>query len=259
MGKFTFVTIVLIFSNIYSQSKKTQINNLNLKIDSLNEVIYKSNLKTNKVIDSLENEIFSINKKLNNYEKENENQLRIKNNFIIELNSKIRSCIDQSSKQRELILLFNEAHSMEDRKFDAYKDSKLFSQIFFLRLLYHFDKIEANLGSTYYGVVLGNRLINANPTEEEKQIFTKEINNNLDYFIDNFTQNNDQKKEFKEMLKKEKITFDVIVNQLNNVRDWFEPYNLIKKYYLINSIDRILNRIDDKDKWEEQHLKLKID
>ena len=57
-----------------------------------------------------------------------------------------------------------------------------------------------------------------------------------------------------------RITFDSIVKQLNMVRDWFVPYDINKKYYLINDISRIFRKIEsDRFKERENQTKLIID
>ena len=59
----------------------------------------------------------------------------------------------------------------------------------------------------------------------------------------------------------EKITSDLeniikFVDQLNDVRDYFEPEVYSKKYYLFNRIDRILSKIE---LYKEDQIKLIID
>jgi len=258
MKKFIALVFVLTYSTIYSQSKKEQIQSLNFKIDSLNTIINNNNIRFNEEVNNLKKENLQLSNAISKdkitFEEKissvNDSLSRL-NNININLNAKI-------SKQKEIIELFNNALSIENRGFDPYKDSKLFSQILFLRLLYHFEKIDGYFGSTYYGVVLGNRLVNANPTEVEKKIFEDEVQKHLNYYVDNFSNYNLNNKErlTKEIIR---ITFDDIVGQLNDVRDWFEPQDSNKNYnYLVNNIKHILSKIENE--WfKENQAKLIID
>lgn len=246
MRKFTFIVLLLIFNTIYSQSKKEQIQSLSFKIDSLNTIINNNNLRFNEEVNNLKKENLQLSKAISNDKITFEEKISSVNDSLSILKNVNKNLNVKIIKQKELIELFNNALSIEDREFDSFKDSKLFSQILFLRLLYHFDKIDGYFGSTYYGVVLGNRLVNANPTEVEKKIFEDEVRKHLIYYVENFCDGDIQ---FNDKLKEEifsnrsTIPFDIIVKQLNMVRDWFEPYDINKKYYLINDISRIFLKI----------------
>lgn len=258
MKKKLVLVLVLTFSSIYSQSKKEQIQSLNFKIDSLNNVIKNNNLSFNEEVNNLKKENLQLSNAISKDKITFEEKISSVNDSLLILNNFNKNLNVKISKQREIIELFNNALYIENRGFDPYKDSKLFSQILFLRLLYHFDKIDGYFGSTYYGVVLGNRLVNANPTEVEKKIFEDEVRKHLNYYVDNFSNYNIINKErlTKEIIR---ITFDGIVGQLNDVRDWFEPQDSNKNYnYLINDIEHILKKIENK--WFiERQIKLIID
>lgn len=258
MKKKLVLGLVLTFSSIYSQSKKEQIQSLNFKIDSLNNVIKNNNLSFNEEVNNLKKENLQLSNAISKDKITFEEKISSVNDSLSLLKNINKNLNAKISKQREIIELFNNAHYIENRGFDPYKDSKLFSQILFLRLLYHFDKIDGYFGSTYYGVVLGNRLVNANPTEVEKKIFEDEVRKHLNYYVDNFSNYNIINKErlTKEIIR---ITFDGIVGQLNDVRDWFEPQDSNKNYnYLINNIKRILSKIENEG-FIERQIKLIID
>jgi hypothetical protein len=258
MKKKLVLGLVLTFSTIYSQSKKEQIQSLNFKIDSLNNVIKNNNLSFNEEVNNLKKENLQLSNAISKDKITFEEKISSVNDSLLILNNLNKNLNVKISKQREIIELFNNALYIENRGFDPYKDSKLFSQILFLRLLYHFDKIDGYFGSTYYGVVLGNRLVNANPTEVEKKIFEDEVRKHLNYYVDNFSNYNIINKErlTKEIIR---ITFDGIVGQLNDVRDWFEPQDSNKNYnYLINNIKRILSKIENEG-FIERQIKLIID
>lgn len=257
MKKKLVLGLVLTFSTIYSQSKKEQIQSLNFKIDSLNNVIKNNNLSFNEEVNNLKKENLQLSNAISKDKITFEEKISSVNDSLSLLKNINKNLNAKIIKQREIIELFNNALSIENRGFDPYKDSKLFSQILFLRLLYHFDKIDGYFGSTYYGVVLGNRLVNANPTEVEKKIFEDEIRKHLIYYVDNFSNYNIKNIE---KLTEEKlgITFDSIVKQLNMVRSWFEPYAFGKEYALINNIDRILSKIENEG-FIERQIKLIID
>lgn len=255
MKKFIALVFVLTYSTIYSQSKKEQIQSLNFKIDSLNNVIKNNNLSFNEEVNNLKKENLQLSNAISKDKITFEEKISSVNDSLLILNNFNKNLNAKISKQQEIIELLNNALSIENRRFDPYKDSKLFSQILFLRLLYHFDKIDGYFGSTYYGVVLGNRLVNANPTEVEKKIFEDEASKHLIYYVDNFSDYNIKNIE---KLTEEKlgITYDGIVDQLNDVRDYFEPEVYSKKYYLFNRIDRILSKIE---LYKEDQIKLIID
>ena len=257
MRKLISIVLLLIFNTTYSQSKKEQIQSLNFKIDSLNTIININNIRFNEEVNNLKKENSQLSNSISNDKitfEEKINSVNDSLSLLIKINKNLNAKI---SKQREIIELFNNALYIENRGFDPYKDSKLFSQILFLRLLYHFDKIDGYFGSTYYGVVLGNRLVNANPTEVEKKIFEDEVHKHLIYYVDNFSDYNIKNKE---RLTGEIIifTFVDIVKQLNDVRPWFEPYVIGKEYILINNIDRILSKIE-REWYKENQAKLIID
>jgi hypothetical protein len=259
MKKKLALIFVLTFSTIYSQSKKEQIQSLSFKIDSLNTIINNNNIRFNEEVNNLKKENLQLTNSILSEKITFEEKISSVNDSLLILNNFNKNLNVKITKQREIIELFNNALSIENRGFDPYRDSKLFSQILFLRLLYHFDKIDGYFGSTYYGVVLGNRLVNANPTEVEKKIFEDEVHKQLIYFLENFSVSdmpfNDKWKE--EIIR---ITFDSIVKQLNMVRDWFVPYDINKKYYLINDISRIFRKIEsDRFKERENQTKLIID
>jgi hypothetical protein len=258
MKKFIALVFVLTYSTIYSQSKKEQIQSLNFKIDSLNNVIKNNNLSFNEEVNNLKKENLQLSNAISKDKITFEEKISSVNDSLSLLKNINKNLNAKISKQKEIIELFNNALSIENRGFDPYKDSKLFSQILFLRLLYHFDKIDGYFGSTYYGVVLGNRLVNANPTEVEKKIFEDEVRKHLNYYVDNFSNYNLYNKErlTKEIIR---ITFDDIVGQLNDVRNWFEPQDSNKNYnYLVNNIKHILSKIENE--WfKENQAKLIID
>ena len=259
MRKLITIVLLLIFNTTYSQSKKEQIQSLNVKIDSLNTIITINNIRFNEDVNNLKKENLQLSNSILKDKITFEEKISFINDSLSKLNNINKNLNAKINKQKELIELFNNALSIEDREFDVYKDSKLFSQIFFLRLLYHFDKIDGYFGSTYYGVVLGNRLINAKPTDVEKKIFEDELRKHLIYFVENFSDYNTQNKDrlTQQILA---ITFYDIVNQLNTVKDWFEPYDQNKKYYLINDINRIFRKIDNTNKkYPEEQFKLKSD
>ena len=111
----------------------------------------------------------------------------------------------------------------------------------------NFDKIDRVFVSTYYGVVLGNRLINAKPTDVEKKVFEDEYKKHLIYFFENFSENKDELMEkFFEFLNK--VNFDIIVKELNDKKRFFEPYdyNVERLINYTNDIDQILSRINNK-------------
>ncbi len=258
MKKKLALIFVLTFSTIYSQSKKEQIQSLSFKIDSLNTIINNNNIRFNEEVNNLKKENLELSNAISKDKITFEEKISSVNDSLLILNNFNKNLNVKITKQREIIELFNNALSIENRGFDPYKDSKLFSQILFLRLLYHFDKIDGYFGSTYYGVVLGNRLVNANPTEVEKKIFEDEVRKHLNYYVDNFSNYNLINKErlTKEIIL---ITFDGIVGQLNDVRDWFEPQDSNKNYnYLINNIYRILRKIENEG-FIERQIKLIID
>ena len=177
MKKKLVLVLVITFSSIYSQSKKEQIQSLNFKIDSLNNVIKNNNLSFNEEVNNLKKENLQLSNAISKDKITFEEKISSVNDSLSLLKNINKNLNAKISKQREIIELFNNAHYIENRGFDPYKDSKLFSQILFLRLLYHFEKIDEYFGSTYYGVVLGNRLVNANPTEiEKKYLKTNSIN-----------------------------------------------------------------------------------
>ena len=238
--KFHLLTLIFSMNLSYSQSKKEQIQILNYKIDSLNNVINNNNIKLKEEIGNLKKE----NLKLSNFIIKDkiafEAQIKVKNDSIISLNDINKNLNLKIIKQKEIIELFNNALAIENREFDAYKDSKLFAQIVILLGLYHFEKIDGYFSSTYYGVVLGNRLVNAKPTEVEKKIFADEVYKYLIYFVKNYT---DYDKRINFSIR---FTFDSIVEQLNDAREFFEPYDFNKNYYLSNNIEDIFSRIDRK-------------
>ena len=253
--KFHLLTLIFSMNLSYSQSKKEQIQILNYKIDSLNNVINNNNIKLNEEIGNLKKE----NLKLSNFIIKDkiafEAQIKIKNDSIISLNDINKNLNLKIIKQKEIIELFNNALAIENREFDAYKDSKLFSQILILLGLYHFEKIDGYFSSTYYGVVLGNRLVNAKPTEVEKKIFADEVYKYLIYFAENYTDYDKKINVSNE--EKKSLSFDKIVDQLNDAREFFEPYDFNKKYYLSNNIENILSTIDRQE--YKKRRKLKVD
>jgi hypothetical protein len=263
MKKKLALIFVLTFSTIYSQSKKEQFQSLSFKIDSLNTIINNNNLRFNEEVNNLKKENLQLSNAISNDKITFEEKISSVNDSLLILNNFNKNLNVKISKQLEIIELFNNALFIENRGFDPYKDSKLFSQILFLRILYHFDKIDGYFGSTYYGVVLGNRLVNANPTEIEKKIFEDEVRKHLIYYVENFSDYNINPNiqikiaEGKDLTKLG-LTFDKIVKQLNDVRPWFEPYIIGKEYALINNIDRILSKIE-KEWYKENQVKLIID
>ena len=257
MRKLISIILLLIFNTTYSQSKKEQIQSLNVKIDSLNNIININNIRFNEELNNLKKENSQLSNSISKDKIIFEEKISGVNDslsLLININKNLNAKI---SKQREIIELFNNALYVEKRGFEPYKDSKLFSQLLFLRILYHFDKIDGYFGSTYYGVVLGNRLVNANPTEVEKKIFEDEVRKHIIYYVNNFSNYNiiNIEKLTEEI---QGITFDSIVRQLNSVRSWFEPYAFGKEYALINNIDRILSKIE-KEWYKEKQAKLIIE
>lgn len=248
MKKIIFMVLIFIFSTSYSQSRKDQIQTLNFKMDSLYNVITTNNIKYNQEINNLKKENLQLSNSIVSDRIAFEEKINIINDSLYLLNNINKNLNVKNSKQKELILLFDNALSIENREFDPYKDSKLFSDILFLNLLYHFDKIDGYFISTYYGVVLGNRLVNAQPTDAEKKIFEDELQKYMIYFLDNFNYDKNKKDE---MIKDiADIKFDDIVKQLNDVRPAFEP-----DYYLINNnINWIFSKIKNR---EEKLIKLK--
>ena len=179
MKKIIVLLFALTISSIYSQSKKEQIQSLNFKIDSLNTIINSNNIRFNDEVNNLKKENLQLTNSISSEKITFEEKINGVNDSLSLLKNINKDLKDKISKQLDIIELFNNAHSIENRGFDPYKDSKLFSQILFLRILYHFDKIDGYFGSTYYGVVLGNRLVNANPKEVEKKIFEDEVHKQL--------------------------------------------------------------------------------
>ena len=254
MEIFKIFLITLIFSmNLsYSQSKKEQIIYLNNKIDSLNNVLSNKqfkidslkNISTDKQskIDSLVSSNFDIAKQNRVYMIEIEKKLKNANDSLLMVINKNENLQNKIGKLSEIIELFNNTLSIDIREFDVHKDSKLFAQYLFLRLLYHFDKIDGYLSSTYFGVVFGNRLINAKLTDSEKIIFHNEVLKNLKYIGQNFIEFETIESEnyYFNNLQNEINThlFDDIINQLNQARPAFES----NVDYPNNRIDRIKSK-----------------
>lgn len=237
-----YLSLIIININVLAQNKKEQIQILSNKIDSLNMVLKSNNIKFTKDVDSLKTINLSIKKKYKESEFALEKNLKQKTDSLDFLKNINKYNLLNINKQKDLIELFNNSLSIEKRDFDLYKDSKLFAQIFFLQGIYHFDKVDGSFASTYYGVVLANRLINIKLTENEKQIFYKEFLINFKYIIENYTNSPPEINKFINNLENTTDFFDSIVSQLNMVRTWFEPYNFNEKYYLINDIERILKK-----------------
>ena len=126
---------------------------------------------------------------------------------------------DKIVKLNEIIELFNNTLSIDIREFDVLKDSKLFAQYLFLDLLYNGDKMDGYFSSTYFGVVYGNRLLNAKLTDSEKIVFHNEVLKNLKYIGQNFIEFETVESEnyYFGNLQNEinSSSFDEITNQLN--------------------------------------------
>jgi hypothetical protein len=127
-------------------------------------------------------------------------------------------------KHKELIELFNNTLTIENREFDVYKDSKLLSQIHFLQNLYYPSVNKISTYNVYYSLVLFNRLVNAKVTDTEKKIFLEEFSARKKYLVENFSNNYDNfKKKYNEtdftMLEEfdAKNIFDQIVEELKEI------------------------------------------
>lgn len=214
MKKFIALVFVLTFSAIYSQSKKEQIQSLNFRIDSLNNVINNNNIRFNEDINNLKKEKLQLSNSILKDKMTFEEKISFINDSLSKLNNINKNLNAKISKQIELIELFNNALSIEDREFDALKDAKLYSQILFLKMLYYPIK-KISRYEVYFHMIIGNRLINAKPTDDEKKIFEKEMYDNYVYFLENFSDN--KQSEIKKLDSWwEKNMFDVFVEEFKD-------------------------------------------
>lgn len=248
MKKFIALVFVLTYSTIYSQSKKEQIQSLNFKIDSLNTIINNNNIRFNEEVNNLKKENLQLSNAISKdkitFEEKissvNDSLSRLKN-ININLNAKI-------SKQKELIELFNDAFTIENRDFDVYKDSKLFSQLCFINYLYYGNiKISKSFSTNRSGIVYGNRFIHSFISDSDKLIFDTEVKKYLKYYYENFSTNPPQYLK----LENENI-YDLIYSELIQSKIAFEPHkienmsdyhNSYYRYFGKNDIEYILDSI----------------
>jgi hypothetical protein len=214
MKKFINLVFALTFSTIYSQSKKEQIQSLNFKIDSLNNVIINNNIRYNEEVNNIKKENIQLSNAISKDKITFEEKISSVNDSLLILNNFNKNLNVKITKQKELIELFNNALSIEDREFDAIKDAKLYSQILFLKMLYY-PRNKISKYEVYFHLIIGNRLINAKPTDDEKKIFEKEMYDNYVYFLENFS--DVKQSEIKKLKSEWKMNmFDVIVENLKD-------------------------------------------
>jgi hypothetical protein len=214
MKKYITLVFVLTFSTIYSQSKKEQIQSLNFKIDSLNTIINNNNIRFNEEVNNLKKENLQLSNAISSDKITFEEKISSVIDSLSLLKNINKNFKAKISKQKELIELFNNALSIEDREFDAIKDAKLYSQILFLKMLYY-PRNKISKYEVYFHLIIGNRLINAKPTDDEKKIFEKEMYDNYVYFLENFS--NVKQSEIKKLESEWKMNmFDVIVENLKD-------------------------------------------
>jgi hypothetical protein len=265
--KIFLFTLIFSMNLSYSQSKKEQIIYLNNKIDSLNIVLSNKqfkidslkNISTDKQskIDSLISSNFDIAKQNRVYMIEIEKKLKNANDSLLMVINKNENLQNKIGKLSEIIELFNNTLTIDIREFDVHKDSKLFAQYLFLDLLYNGDKMDGYFSSTYFGVVYGNRLLNAKITDSEKIVFHNEYLKYMKYIGQNFIEFETIESEnyYFNNLQNEinNLSFDEIINELNQIRPAFEP-----NVNLPNDINRIKSLSRKKTRNNTRKFKVKL-
>ena len=151
------------------------------------------------------------------------------------------------SKQKDLIELFNDAYTIENRDFDVYKDSKLFSQLCFINYLYYGNiKISKSFSTNRSGIVYGNRFIHSIISDSDKLIFDNEVKKYLKYYYENFSTNPPQNLNFSENIYIN--VYDITYSELMDSKIAFEPHKIenMSDYYTYlrrNDIENILDSI----------------
>lgn len=247
MKKKLVLGLVLTFSTIYSQSKKEQIQSLNFKIDSLNNVIKNNNLSFNEEVNNLKKENLQLSNAISKDKITFEEKISSVNDSLLILNNFNKNLNVKISMQKDLIELFNDAFTIENRDFDVYKDSKLFSQLLFISIIYRNIKFEKDFSTNRYGIVYGNRFIHSIISDSDKLIFGNEVMKYLKYYFENFSTNPNEYLK----LENENI-YDLIYSELIQSKIAFEPHkienmsdyhNSYYRYFEKNDIKNILGSI----------------